>query len=124
VRFAGYVDAITVTLGHADRAAPFRSYCAALLFPSDRKNVELIAARIQPERVRAALHHFVAGLIGRVTRSRAPFAPMFYQRSSGEDRSAAGLSMIPGYQSMELIRSAWRGNIVASWKSRITARSP
>jgi SRSO17 transposase len=62
-RFATYVDAITMVLGHADRAAPLRSYCAGLLLPGDRKSVEPMAARVEPERVRAAhqsLHHFVA----------------------------------------------------------------
>jgi len=47
-------------LGHADRAAPFRSYCAGLLLPGDRKSVEPMAVRVQPGRVRAAhqsLHH-------------------------------------------------------------------
>src|SRR4051794_40175238 len=62
-RFAAYVDAITVVLGHADRAAPFRSYCAGLLLPGDRKSIEPIAARVEPARVQAAhqsLHHLVA----------------------------------------------------------------
>jgi SRSO17 transposase len=62
-RFASYVEAITSVLGHADRAAPFQSYCAGLLLPGDRKSVEPIAARMQPGRVQAAhqsLHHFVA----------------------------------------------------------------
>jgi SRSO17 transposase len=62
-RFAAYVDAITMVLGHADRATPFRSYCAGLLLPGDRKSIEPMAARVEPERVRAAhqsLHHFVA----------------------------------------------------------------
>jgi SRSO17 transposase len=62
-RFAAYVEAITSVLGHADRAAPFRSYCAGLLLPGDRKSVEPMAARVQPGRVQAAhqsLHHFVA----------------------------------------------------------------
>jgi SRSO17 transposase len=62
-RFAAYVEAITSALGHADRAAPFRSYCAGLLLPGDRKSVEPIAARVQPARVQAthqSLHHFVA----------------------------------------------------------------
>ena len=62
-RFAAYVEAMTSALGHADRAAPFRSYCAGLLLPGDRKSVEPMAARVQPERVQAAhqsLHHFVA----------------------------------------------------------------
>jgi len=62
-RFAAYVEAITSALGHADRVAPFRSYCAGLLLPGDRKSVEPMAARVQPGRVQAAhqsLHHFVA----------------------------------------------------------------
>jgi SRSO17 transposase len=62
-RFAAYVEALTSALGHADRAAPFQSYCAGLLLPGERKSVEPMAARVQPGRVRAAhqsLHHFVA----------------------------------------------------------------
>jgi SRSO17 transposase len=62
-RFVAYVDAITSALGHADRASPFRSYCAGLLLPGDRKSVEPMAARVQPSQVQAAhqsLHHFVA----------------------------------------------------------------
>jgi len=62
-RFVAYVEAITRALGHADRVAPFQSYCAGLLLPGDRKSVEPMAARVQPGRVRAAhqsLHHLVA----------------------------------------------------------------
>jgi SRSO17 transposase len=63
-RFIGYVEAITSSaLGHADRMSPFRSYCAGLLLPGDRKSVEPMAARVQPGRVQVAhqsLHHFVA----------------------------------------------------------------
>ena len=62
-RFAAYVEALASALGHADRAAPFQSYCAGLLLPGDRKSVEPMAARVQPGRVQAAhqsLHHFVA----------------------------------------------------------------
>jgi SRSO17 transposase len=62
-RFAGYVEAITSALGHADRVVPFQSYCAGLLLPGDRKSVEPMAARMQPGRVQAAhqsLHHFIA----------------------------------------------------------------
>ncbi len=62
-RFAAYVEALTGALGHADRAAPCQSYCAGLLLPGERKSVEPMAARVEPQRVRAAhqsLHHFVA----------------------------------------------------------------
>ncbi len=62
-RFAAYVETLTAALGHADRAAPFQSYCAGLLLPGERKSVEPMAARVEPQRVQAAhqsLHHFVA----------------------------------------------------------------
>jgi SRSO17 transposase len=62
-RFEAYVQALAASLGHADRAAPFRSYCAGLLLPGERKSVEPMAARLEPSRVQAAhqsLHHLVA----------------------------------------------------------------
>ena len=62
-RFAAYVETLTTALGHADRAAPFRSYCTGLLLPGPRKSVEPIAARVAPAQVRAthqSLHHLVA----------------------------------------------------------------
>ena len=62
-RFASYVEHIASTLGHADRRTPFRSYCAGLILPGDRKSIEPIAARIEPHRVQGAHqsgHHFVA----------------------------------------------------------------
>ena len=62
-RFSAYVEALTVVLGHADRAGPFRGYCTGLLLPGARKSVEPMAARLEPARVPAAhqsLHHFVA----------------------------------------------------------------
>jgi SRSO17 transposase len=62
-RFVAYVEALSVTLGHADRAGPFQSYCTGLLLPGQRKSVEPMAARMEPGRVQAAhqsLHHLVA----------------------------------------------------------------
>ena len=62
-RFSAYVENIAGVLGHADRLAPFRSYCAGLMLPGDRKSVEPMAARVEPGRVQGAhqsLHHFVA----------------------------------------------------------------
>lgn len=62
-RFDAYVEALSASLGHADRAGPFRSYCAGLILPGERKSVEPMAARIEPGRVQAAhqsLHHLVA----------------------------------------------------------------
>ncbi|WP_372623836.1 IS701 family transposase [Falsiroseomonas sp.] len=62
-RFAAYVEALGAALGHADRVAPLRNYCAGLLLPGDRKSIEPMAARVEPGRVQAAhqsLHHLVA----------------------------------------------------------------
>jgi SRSO17 transposase len=62
-RFSAYVERLGRALGHADRIVPFRSYCAGLLLPGDRKSVEPIAARVEPARVQAthqSLHHLVA----------------------------------------------------------------
>ena len=62
-RFKKYIESLASALGHADRVAPFASYATGLLLPGDRKSVEPMAARVAPERVRAAhqsLHHFVA----------------------------------------------------------------
>ncbi|GMV54843.1 MAG: hypothetical protein AMXMBFR6_06480 [Betaproteobacteria bacterium] len=50
-------------LGHADRHAGLRDYCTGLILPGARKNVEPMAARIDPLHASArhqALHHFVA----------------------------------------------------------------
>ncbi len=61
-RFSAYVEDLSGCLGHADRVAPFRSYCTGLLLPGDRKSVEPMAARLSPERTSAehqSLLHFV-----------------------------------------------------------------
>jgi SRSO17 transposase len=62
-RFAADVEGITSVLGHAGRVVPFRSHCAGLLLPGDRRSLEPMAARVQPGRVRAghqSVHHFLA----------------------------------------------------------------
>jgi SRSO17 transposase len=61
-RFDGYVDDLAGHLGHKDREAPFRHYCAGLLLPGGRKSVEPMAARLAPVTVSAehqSLLHFV-----------------------------------------------------------------
>src|SRR3954454_11013434 len=62
-RLDAYLDELAIALGHADREEPFRSYCLGLLLDGERKSVEPMAARLDPERVQAkhqSLHHFVA----------------------------------------------------------------
>ncbi len=62
-RFTAHLDAITAVLGHASRVVPARAYCTGLLLPGERKSVEPMAARVEPDRVQAAhqsMHHFVA----------------------------------------------------------------
>jgi SRSO17 transposase len=61
-RFAAYVEELTSVIGHADRAAPLRDYCAGLLAAEGRKSVEPMAAVTAPNRVSVQhqkLLHFV-----------------------------------------------------------------
>jgi len=62
-RFAAYVESLTQVLGHADRAGPFRDYCAGLLLPGERKSVEPMAAVVAPSRV-AAEHQSLLHIVG------------------------------------------------------------
>jgi len=62
-RFAAYVEQLTSVIGHADRAAALRDYCAGLLTAEGRKSVEPMAAVTAPSRVSVQhqkLLHFVA----------------------------------------------------------------
>jgi SRSO17 transposase len=62
-RFAAFVKEMTGVIGHADRAAPLRDYCAGLLAAEGRKSVEPMAAATAPAAVSAQhqkLLHFVA----------------------------------------------------------------
>jgi SRSO17 transposase len=62
-RFEKFVERLSAVVGHADRGGPLRAYCMGLLLPGERKSVEPMAARIEPERVGSlhqAMHHFVA----------------------------------------------------------------
>jgi SRSO17 transposase len=61
-RFAAYVEALGVVLGHADRQQPMHDYCLGLLMPIERKSVEPMAAVTAPAQVAAkhqSLLHFV-----------------------------------------------------------------
>jgi len=49
--------------GHQDRHVPLKSYCLGLLLPGERKSIEPMAARLEPDAVqpmRQSLHHLVA----------------------------------------------------------------
>lgn len=62
-RFGAYVDGLTSVIGHADRAAPLKSYCTGLLAAEGRRSVEPMAAVTAPAGVSAQhqkLLHFVA----------------------------------------------------------------
>ena len=62
-RFELYCDQLTDALQHADRAEPARWYLKGLLLEGGRKSIEPMAARVQPDNVRAAhqsMHHFVS----------------------------------------------------------------
>src|SRR5260370_12527115 len=81
-RFAGYVEAVGVVLGHADRQQPMHDYCLGLLMPIERKSVEPMAAVTAPAQVAAkhqSLLHFVgnapwsdAAMLGKVAQLVLP----------------------------------------------------
>jgi SRSO17 transposase len=57
------MDGLAMAAGHEDRHAPLRNYCKGLLLPGERKSIEPMAARLDPENVqpmRQRLHHLVA----------------------------------------------------------------
>lgn len=62
-RFEKYCDGLVQVLGHADRHQPARWYMKGLMLPGERKSIEPMAARVQPDNVRSAhqaMHHLVA----------------------------------------------------------------
>ena len=100
-RFAGYVEALGVVLGHADRQQPMHDYCLGLLMPIDRKSVEPMAAVTAPGQVAAkhqSLLHFVgnapwsdAAMLGKVAELVLP-AIERSGSSRGLDHRRHGLS--------------------------------
>ena len=57
------MDGLATAAGHEDRQAPLKNYCKGLLLPGERKSIEPMAARLDPENVqpmRQSLHHLVA----------------------------------------------------------------
>ena len=62
-RFAAYIEGLANAAGHEDRHKPLQNYCKGLLLPGERKSIEPMAARLDPENVqpmRQSLHHLVA----------------------------------------------------------------
>lgn len=62
-RFERYVEQLAEAVGHADRREPLEAYFTGLLLPGERKNVERMAAKIDPHqvsRLHQSMHHFVA----------------------------------------------------------------
>jgi SRSO17 transposase len=62
-RLAQYLDSLAQAAGHADRIVPFKAYCTGLLLPGERKSIEPMAARLEPDhvgRMHQSLHHLVA----------------------------------------------------------------
>jgi SRSO17 transposase len=54
---------LAIAAGHQDRQTPVKNYCRGLLLPGERKSIEPMAARLDPDNVqpmRQSLHHLVA----------------------------------------------------------------
>jgi SRSO17 transposase len=62
-RFAAYIDGLATAAGHEDRHEPLKNYCKGLLLSGERKSIEPMAARLDPENIESmhqSLHHLVA----------------------------------------------------------------
>lgn len=61
--FGAYLGQLAAVTANVDRHEPLSKYCTGLLFTNQRKNVERMAAQINPRQTRAehqSMHHFVA----------------------------------------------------------------
>jgi SRSO17 transposase len=57
------MEGLAKAAGHEDRQEPLKNYCKGLLLPGERKSIEPMAARLDPDNVqpmRQSLHHLVA----------------------------------------------------------------
>src|SRR4051795_10214172 len=98
-RLDEYLDELATALGHADRGAPFRSYCLGLLLDGERKSVEPMAARLDPEHVQAkhqSLHHFVAQAVWSDGAVLEAVRRTLCRHLNGTARSRPGSWTIPG----------------------------
>ena len=58
-----YIEGLANAAGHQDRHTPLENYCKGLLLPGERKSIEPMAGRLDPENTQAmrqSLHHLVA----------------------------------------------------------------
>jgi SRSO17 transposase len=57
------MEGLATAAGHEDRHEPLKNYCKGLLLSGERKSVEPMAARLDPDNtqpLRQSLHHLVA----------------------------------------------------------------
>jgi SRSO17 transposase len=57
------MEGLAKAAGHEDRRTPLKDYCKGLLLPGERKSIEPMASRLNPDNVQAmrqSLHHLVA----------------------------------------------------------------
>ena len=112
------MDGLARAAGHEDRQAPLKNYCKGLLLPGERKSIEPMAARLDPDNVqpmRQSLHHLVA---------KAPWNDDVlleqvrnYVLPALEKHGPVALPgswMTPAFQRRVSIRWGWRGNTVDS----------
>ena len=57
------MEGLATAARHEDRHEPLKNYCRGLLLPGERKSIEPMAGRLDPENIqpmRQSLHHLVA----------------------------------------------------------------
>ena len=124
-RLASYLEHLASSLGHADRRAPFGSYCKGLILPGERKSVEPIAARVEPRRVQGAhqsLHHFVANADWSQEALLRRVRTFFCLRSKRAAESELGSSTTRDSRRRAFIPLASPGSIAGNSASRTIVR--
>src|SRR3982751_6451382 len=99
-RLDEYLDELATALGHADREAPFRSYCLGLLLDGERKSVEPMAARLILSTFRPNISRCITSLLrpcGAMPLCWRRFAgTLLCRHLNGTARSRPGSWTIPG----------------------------
>src|SRR5271165_5047716 len=116
-RFAGYVEALGVVLGHADRQQPMHDYCLGLLMPIERKSVEPMAAVTAPGQV-AAKHQSLLHFVGNAPWSDAAMLAKVGELVLPNQVWAADITYIPMQQGFLYLVAIidWATRRVLSWR--------
>ena len=121
-RFERYSEVMIKALGHASREQAARWYLRGLMLTGERKSVEPMAARVNPDDVESAhqrMHHLVADA---PWSDQALLAAVKWCRCSSGTAPATGSSTTPERANRDGTRWALPGNTADNWARPRTAK--